>query len=119
MIDSIQTSFQQPQVPLSGLNTCYRYWVVVSGSDCSQTGSADPVLLELYEDNINPYELTVTLGSKDRACDTWITEDLETKVKDMEAGLRIPTSGCDLNIPCFEQSRWECTDEDPLKVTFK
>lgn len=119
MIGSVQTSFRQPRVPLIGLDTCYRYWVVVSGSDCSQSGSSEPVLLELYEDNINPYELTVTLGSKDKACDTWITENPETKARDMEAGLRVPTSDCGFNIPCFEQSRWECTSEDQMKVTFK
>ena len=119
MIDSVQTTFQQPQALLKGLDTCNRYWVVVSGSDCSRSGSAEPVLIELYEDNINPYELTVTLGSKDKPCDSWITEDPETKARDMEAGLRIPTSDCGFSIPCYEQSRWECTDEDQMKVTFK
>ena len=119
MIDSVQTTFQQPRVSLKDLDTCYGYWVVVSGSDCSHSGSAEPVLIELYEDNINPYELTVTLGSKDRACDTWITEDPETKARDMEAGLCISTSDYGFNIPCFDQSRWECTNEDQMKVTFK
>lgn len=75
------------------------------------------MLIDFY--SAAQYELTVTLGSKDEKCNTWVTEDPETKARDMEMGLQSPVSDCGLNIPCFDQSRWECTNEDQMKVTFK
>ena len=119
MAGSVQTTYEQPRVTLTNLNTCNRYWIVITGNDCGRSGSTEPVLIGLYEDNVNPYELTVTLGNKDGTCNTWITENPKTKATDMEAGLLTPTSECGYNIPCYEASRWECTSDDPTKVTFK
>lgn len=102
---------------LRGLNICNRYWVIVTGLYCTLFSSTQPILIDFYSSA--QYELTVTLGSKDEACNTWITKDPELKAKDMETSLQNPVSDCGLSIPCFDQSRWECTNEDQMKVTFK
>ena len=75
------------------------------------------MLVELFD--VNPYELTLTLDSKDGPCNAWITKNPETKANNMEEGLLIPASDCGFDLPCFEGSMWKCTDEDPTKVTFK
>ena len=99
------------------LNTCSRYWVVVTAHYCSNSGSTEPTLIGLYESN--PYELTLTLGDKDEPCKSWIMKDRETKTTDMEGVLTSRSSDCGFDISCFENSTWNCTAEDPLKVTFK
>ena len=96
---------------------CNRYWVVITGRYCTHSGSTEPALIELYD--VNPYQLTLTLGSKDEPCNTWITKDPEAKAIDMEEGLLIPTSLCGYEIPCFEGSTWKCMEKDPMKVTFE
>ena len=84
-------------------------------------GSTDPTLIELNQ--VNPYELTLTLGDKSDTCKTWITKDPEAKASDMEQLLGTLASNftgpCQYNIPCFEDSAWKCTDEDQMKVTFE
>ena len=119
MVGSLQTTFLQPEVRLANLNTCYRYWVVITASDCGRSSSSDPTLVELYEDTVNPYDITLTLGDKDGPCVEWISAYPKAKVVDFESGLLGPVADCNLNIPCFDSSRWECTDEDSAKVTFK
>ena len=116
-IGSLQATIEQPQVMLTGLDICSRYWVVITGLYCTRTGSTEPVLIDLH--STAPYELTLPLGGNDETCDTWVMEYPETKSSDMEAELWKPMSDCGFNIPCFEQSRWECKDEDQMKVTFK
>ena len=118
-VGSLRTTFQQPQVSLRGLNTCNRYWIVITASDCSRSSSTDPSLIELFDNNINPYDITLTLGSRDEPCERWISVNPKAKAVDMESGLLAPTSECGFTIPCFDNSRWECTDEDSTKVTFK
>lgn len=106
---------------LTGLSTCSRYWVVITGRYCSHSGSTDPTLIELNE--VNPYELTLTLGGKNDICKTWITKNPEAKASDMEEALGSLASNftppCRYDIPCFEGSAWKCTDEDQMKVTFE
>ena len=116
-VTSVQATIADPRANFTGLNTCSRYWVVITGQYCTHRGSSDPVLVGLY--SVNPYEVTLTLGSKDSPCKSWVIKDPEMKAADMEKGLLIPTSDCGYNIPCFEGSGWKCTDEDPLKVTFE
>lgn len=102
---------------LLDLESCNRYWVVISGHYCTLTGSTTPALVDYYSSA--QYELTVTLGGKDEVCNTWVTENPEEKAMDMEVGLQKPASDCGFSIPCYEGSRWECTEGDPTKVTFK
>lgn len=102
---------------LLGLDICSRYWVVITGLYCGRTGSTQPILIDLY--STAQYQLTLPLGNKDKTCDTWITEYPTVKASDMEAQLQKTMSDCGFNIPCFEQSRWECADGDQTKVTFK
>ena len=102
---------------LTGLDICSRYWVVITGYYCGRTGSTQPMLIDL--NSTAQYELTLPLGSKDKTCDTWITEYPEAKASDMEAELQKTMSDCGFNVPCFEQSRWECANEDQIRVTFK
>lgn len=118
-INSVWTTFDQPRVTLRGLSTCSRYWFVITGRYCSHIGSTEPTLIEFFNYQVNPYQLNLTLGSKDETCKTWITKDPEAKASDMEAGLRIPTSLCGYSIPCFEGSKWKCTDKEPMNVTFE
>lgn len=115
--DSFQTTIDQPQKMFMGLNTCQRYWVVVTGRYCGKSGSTDPMLIGFQD--ANPYELTLTLGEKDGPCTSWIKNDPDTKVADMEAGLMIRSSECGFDIPCFDGSTWKCKGEGPLKVTFE
>ena len=116
-VGSLPATVDQPQVMLTDLDICSRYWVVITGFYCTRSSSTQPILIDIYSSA--QYELTVSLGSKDKTCDTWVTEDPETKARDMETGLQSPVSDCGYNIPCFDQSRWECTNEDQMKVTFK
>ena len=102
---------------INNLDICSRYWVVITGVYCGRAGSTDPILIDLS--STAQYQLTLPLGSKDKTCDTWITEYPEAKASDMEAQLWKTMSDCGFNIPCFEQSRWECANEDRTKVTFK
>ena len=116
-VDSLQVTAEQAQVTLTGLDICSRYWAIITGLYCTLSSSTLPIFIDFYSSA--QYELTVTLGSKEKTCNTWVTEDPETKARDMETGLLSPVSDCGLSIPCFDQSRWECTNDDQMKVTFK
>ena len=84
---------------------------------CGVSGSTEPLIIGLHESN--PYDLVLMLGDKDGPCKSWIMTDQETKAADMEAVLTSRSSDCGFDISCFENSTWNCTAEDPLKVTFK
>lgn len=116
-VASVQATIEQPQAIFRNLNTCNRYWVIITGRYCTNSGSSTPMLVELYK--TYPYELTLSLDSKDGPCSSWIVKDPETKAADLEAGLRTPTSLCGFDIPCYEGSTWRCDEKDPLSVTFE
>lgn len=117
MVSSVEATIDEPRVMFTNLDTCNRYWVVVTGHYCSNSGSTDPMFIEIY--NSNPYKLDLTIADKTETCNSWIAKDPETKIADMEASLLMPTSDCGYNIPCFESSVWTCEDKEPLKVTFE
>ena len=115
--DSIQATIQQPLAMFNNLDTCTRYWVVITGQYCTHTGSTEPMLVELFVSS--PYKLNLTIGDKEDSCNLWIVKDTETKIADMEGGLLTPTSDCGYDILCFEGSMWKCDDKDPMKVIFE
>ena len=119
MVGSVKTDFQQPQVSLSGLDTCATYWITITASYCGRSATTDePQLLNIKDST--PYQLEVLLA--DDICSDWIKVDLDTKLRDMEMGLQAAGSSCGTNgleIPCFIGSSWMCSEDDNKKLTFQ
>ena len=117
-VDSVRTGLQQPQATLSGLDTCTSYWVTITASYCGRSSTTEPQLLGIKD--TTPYQLAVLLA--DATCSDWIKEDTDTKLRDMEMGLQAAGSSCGTNgleIPCFIESSWMCSDDDDKKLTFQ
>ena len=114
-VDSIRTDVQQPQAIITGLDTCTSYWVTVTASYCGRSNTTDPEILGIKDSS--PFELVVLLT--DTTCKGWINDDTDTKLRDMEMRLQAAGSSCSLQIQCFIESQWMCSDDNDRKLTFQ
>ena len=114
-VDSIRTDVQRPQATITDLDTCISYWVTVTASYCGRSSTTDPEMLGIKDST--PFELVVLLT--DTTCKDWISDDTDTKLRELETRLQDAGSFCSLQIPCFIESRWMCSDDDDKKLTFQ
>ena len=115
----MNTTIEQPQVTLNGLDICTSYWLTITSiSYCGHTSSTEPTFIGI-KDAVQ-YELALALDNI--LCSEWITKDTQEKIMDMETALAAAGPSCGdngLTIPCFLESQWQCSEDDDTKVTFK
>ena len=99
-----------------GLDVCTSYWVTVTSiSHCGRSSTADPKIIGI-KDTVQ-FKLMLTLDGT--PCNDWIKVDTETKIMDMEMALSGAGQSCGLEIPCFADSQWQCSDDDDKNITFQ
>ena len=114
-MNTIQTS--QRQVVLQSLSPCSTYLVVVTAINCGLRITSEAHLLGLYDST--PFNITLCPGENFK-CSDWITEDMMSKVADIESVLNsVLISQCLVrNLSCYVGSGFICSMDESM-ATFE
>ena len=107
----------ESSVSIDNLSPCSSYWVVVVAISCSNRVASAPQLINLFQ--TMEFKFMISLDDND-PCKTWITENLPTKLSDVERSLTtVPQDSiCRLALPCVANGQFVC-ENDPNTAVYQ